>query len=95
MSGATLGTQSHLQMAGGGEPGQEAKTRDSKIREGDPGTKVLGMGFSFATLGPSGLGSRENTHPLAYGSCAQRRGSHLSTNSTREARRTSGASGTL
>lgn len=51
------------------------------------------MSFSLATLGLSGLGSKDD---LACGSYAQRRQvSHLSTNSTREARRTSGTSGTL
>lgn len=85
-------------MAGQGEErqGQETKSEDSRIWEGDLRTKELVLSFSLASLDPSGLGSRKTPTPWPVRVVFRGgQGSYLSTNSTRETRGTSGASGTL
>lgn len=61
-----------------------------------PQDKGVGDWASLLILGPSGLGSWELPTPWPVGALLIGGwGSHLSTDSTRETRRTSGASGTL
>lgn len=67
-----------------------------KIREETPQDKDAGDSASLLILGPSGFGSKEMPTPWPMGALLIGGwGSHLSTHSTRETRRTSGASGTL
>lgn len=72
------------------------RVRTLRSEKGTPGQRCWGLGFSLDS-GSLWFGEQGDAHPLACGNPAHWRvgGSHLSTNSTRETRRTSGASGTL
>lgn len=92
MAEATLGAQPHLWKVGGGGQGKETKNQGSQVRERGLRTKVLGNGLLSCHSGPFRFGERGDALPVG---AMLRGGSHLSTNSTGEARRTSRTSWTL
>lgn len=80
-------------LDGGGMEGRDRRPESGLQDQGEPRTKVLRLLSCHS--GSLWFGSRETSTPWPMGTLLRGRGSHLSTNSTRESRRTSGASGTL